>query len=288
MTKTATVHKAIVLAGGTGGRLSMITRGLRNKVNIEIHGKPLIAYLLRSLEENGIKEVALVVRPDHEEEFRSMIETKKYPRLNYRIIHTPFQESGYRTSVMLAKVLQDPALKEFVGNQPVLLGFGDTYYFPRFVKRALIDFGLKKRALFLSGPERTTIPYEEAYHEYVVESQQVAGQKYAPTIHGLIAPPEFFRAMQQKVSTNRGIMEVLRLMHESGFRSGIMHGQVINLNYPADYIALREVIAGRLRFPFPPKWVKGFVSELEELAQRRERKPDYKKRMREAGRHRRK
>lgn len=282
------VKKAIVLAGGTGGRLSLLTGGLRNKVNVEVHRKPLISYLLSTLGSLGITEIGLVIRPDHENEFAEMIESGKYPKLRYSLIHTPFRESGYRTSLMLAKVFRDTAIQSFAGRQPAIVAFGDTYYFPHFIKRALADFNAKGRTLFLAGPEHTVLPYEEAFHEKVVESGEFLHQKLQPAFAGFISTQEFFHFFSEKLTSNRSLLNVLTTAHTQGLRSAIIHGQLINLNTPIDYIALREVLAGRLRFPHPPNWVRRYKQEIESITQRRlERRDELKEKRRNQIKHRR-
>lgn len=278
--KTGSVQKAIILAGGTGGRLDPITRGAYNKVNIEVHRHPLLAYLLKTLEENGVREVALVVRPDHQQEFEQLIRSGKYPRsLKYTIIHTPFRESGYRTTHMLGKVFQDKAFLQFAGRQPVAVLFGDTFYFPKFFKRALADFNSKKRPVFLASPEYTTTEHDGAFHEETVESHEFAQRKYSPAISGFFSTPEFFQFLHGHSGSTVGMMGILASAHKQGFRTAVMHGQLININNPADYIGLREVLAGKLRFPYPRNWVRSYRAELERITHRAEGRQSYRNRL---------
>ncbi|MBN1940891.1 MAG: NDP-sugar synthase [Candidatus Diapherotrites archaeon] len=278
------VTKAIILAGGTGGRLHALTGGSKNKVNLEIHGKPLIAYQLEALKKLGVKQAALVVRPDHESEFEQMIESGKYPKLDYKIVHTPFQKSGYRTRNMLAKVFREAGLETFAGKSPVIITFGDAYYFSRFLKRAIADFAMRKRTVFLAAPEYTTSAVENAFAERVVESRSLSARGYNPALNGFIATPRFLQFFSSRVAAERPLLHLLRQAHEAGVPSAIMHGQLINMNNPADYIAIREILAGRLRFPFPKNWIRHYIPELERITRQRERRIQYKNRLKDHSR----
>ena len=203
-------------------------------------------------------------------------------------MHTPFCESGYRTSLMLAKVFHDQTIQSFAGRQPVIVAFGDTYYFPHFLKMALGDFNAKNRTLFLAGPEHTVLPYEEAFHEKVVESGQFVHQKLNPAFAGFISTQEFFQFLSEKLSRRQSILNVLTSAHSHGLRSAVIHGQLINLNTPIDYIALGEVLAGRLRFPHPPNWVRRYKQEIESITQKRiERRDELKEKRRQTAKYRR-
>jgi len=283
-----TVPRAIIIAGGAGGRLKPITHGKVNKANVEVGGKPLLAHQLSALKQLGVREVLLVLRPSDLAEFKRMIASGAYPKLKYSFAKTPFTKTGYRTSFMLSKVFRGLNFVAFAKKQPVAVTFGDCFYFPRFLKRALADFASKKRPLFLTQPEKVTTESSKTFHERVLESSAFPQKGFSPAIMGFIATPAFLELVCENISPKRRFVALARLAHSQGMKTGLMQGQVLGLNSAADYLALREVIAGRISFPFPEKWVRGIRPELERLTGRREDRVSHKKRVRVNSRHKRK
>ncbi len=283
------VKKAIVLAGGTGGRLNALTNGKICKVNVEIEGKPIVVYQLESLKKLGVQDVCLVVRAENRSEFWKLINAGKYPKMNYTLVNTPHAASGYHTKVMLAKVFKEKAIAKFAGANPVIITYGDAFYFQKFLKRALASFYSKKRTVFLAQPQRTTHPVKESFYEKIVESSSIVrAMEYNPSFNGFIATGNFFKFFCNTVSSTKSTLRLLASAHKQGLNTAIMHGQVINVNTPADYIALREVLAKKLRFPFPLGWVRRYKKELQGITNRREDRWSHKKRTKAQNRKKRK
>ena len=67
--------KGLILAAGRGKRLSPLTHTIP-KALIPIGGKPMIAYPLLKLKEAGIKEIGIVISPQHYSKFKSILEFK--------------------------------------------------------------------------------------------------------------------------------------------------------------------------------------------------------------------
>ena len=51
--------KAIILAGGHGSRLLPLTEN-KNKTMVELNGRPIIDYIINSIEKSGIKDITIV------------------------------------------------------------------------------------------------------------------------------------------------------------------------------------------------------------------------------------
>jgi NDP-sugar pyrophosphorylase family protein len=105
------IGKAMLLAAGRGTRMRELTEDLP-KPMLPIHGRPMIEYIVRRLQDAGIHEILIVVgyrRELIEEHFRS----------GFNGISFVVQEvvEGTASAVRLGR--------EFVGAEPFLLTFGD-------------------------------------------------------------------------------------------------------------------------------------------------------------------
>jgi NDP-sugar pyrophosphorylase family protein len=276
------VNKAVILAAGTGGRMTPVTKGKISKVNVEINGGPLLAHTLKTLKERKVTNVALVIRPDQQKEFDALIANGKFPKINYTFIYSELKGTGRTTASMLNKIFNLPKIRSFIGNDPAMVLFGDTFVFPRFIKEALTNFIYRKRPLFLALPKRTTSSQQEQFYEKVVESQEFNPHELPTSFFGFITTPNFFEFLQKNLIAHRGMGKIIPFAHKQGFPCGVMHGQAINANSTIDYIAIREVLAGRLRFPYPEHWVRQHLPELQKITRYKDRRKtkDYRKRTR--------
>jgi len=97
------MNVGIVLASGQGKRM----KAKKNKVLLELQGKPLIYYTIKSFEEcNEVDLIALVCKPVEKDFFQGIIEKYKFNKIKYLIDGgQERQDSAYNAVFYLEKVL---------------------------------------------------------------------------------------------------------------------------------------------------------------------------------------
>lgn len=111
--------KGLILAGGSGKRLSPITT-LLNKHLINVYDKPMIYYPLSILMLSGLKEIGIVCNQDDIVDFLRLL------------------GNGERLGIKITYLVQDKpdgicggikVAKNFIGNDSVFLILGDNFFF---------------------------------------------------------------------------------------------------------------------------------------------------------------
>lgn len=110
--------KGIILAGGSGSRLSPLTR-VTSKQLLPIYDQPMIYYPLKTLLDAGIKEVLLITGPEHAGDFLNFMGSGKdfNARFTYEIQDKP---AGLAQGLSLAET--------FVGGDSCVMILGDNIF----------------------------------------------------------------------------------------------------------------------------------------------------------------
>ena len=110
--------KGIILAGGEGTRLRPLTK-VTSKQLLPIYNKPMIFYPLETLLKAGIKDILIIVAPDHAGDFLKLLGSgKEYGcRFTYEIQDKP---EGLAQAFVIGE--------NFIGNDQVTLILGDNLY----------------------------------------------------------------------------------------------------------------------------------------------------------------
>lgn len=110
--------KGIILAGGSGTRLRPLTK-VTSKQLLPIYNKPMIFYPLETLLKAGIKDIMIIVAPDHAGDFLKLLGsgTEFGCKFTYEIQDKP---DGIAQAFIIGK--------NFIGQDNVTLILGDNLY----------------------------------------------------------------------------------------------------------------------------------------------------------------
>lgn len=113
------INKGIILAGGSGTRLSPLTKAV-NKQLLPIYDKPLIFYPLSILMLSNIKDILLIVNPGQIKNFKSLLgDGKRFGiKIQYKIQKKP---RGLADAFILGK--------SFIKKDNVALILGDNFFY---------------------------------------------------------------------------------------------------------------------------------------------------------------
>lgn len=110
--------KGIILAGGTGTRLNPLTK-VTSKQLLPIYNKPMIYYPLETLLKAGIKDILIIVAPDHAGDFLKLLGSGKEfdCKFTYEIQDKP---EGLAQAFVIGE--------NFIGNDNATLILGDNVF----------------------------------------------------------------------------------------------------------------------------------------------------------------
>ena len=122
------IKKGIILAGGTGSRMSPVTKAV-NKQLLPLYDKPLFYYPLSVLMLAKIKDILIIVNKGQVEQFKKTLPNGK--NLGIKITYVE-QESP--------KGLPDAFIvgEKFIGKDSVALILGDNFFFGQSLTKKLI------------------------------------------------------------------------------------------------------------------------------------------------------
>tara|TARA_B100001123_G_C15150375_1_gene963265 strand:+ start:308 stop:1183 length:876 start_codon:yes stop_codon:yes gene_type:complete len=121
------IKKGIILAGGTGSRMSPLTKAV-NKQLLPIYDKPLIFYPLSVLMLSGIRNILIIVNKGQLGQFKKILPNGK--NLGINIIYA---EQKYPKGLPDAFVLG----KKFIGESNVALILGDNFFYGQSLTKKL-------------------------------------------------------------------------------------------------------------------------------------------------------
>ena len=123
------IKKGIILAGGTGSRMSPLTKSV-NKQLLPLYDKPLIFYPLSVLMLAKIKNILIIVNKGQTSQFKKVL-----PNGNNLGINLEYQEQDYPRGLPDAFI----AGENFIKNDSVALILGDNFFFGQSLTKRLIN-----------------------------------------------------------------------------------------------------------------------------------------------------
>ena len=137
------IKKGIILAGGTGTRMSPLTKAV-NKQLLPIYDKPLFFYPLSVLMLSGIRDILIIVNKGQLNQFKKIL-----PNGNNLGIKISYTEQKYPKGLPDAFRIG----KNFIGNSNVALILGDNFFYGEsFTKKLKECVKLKKGATIILHP----------------------------------------------------------------------------------------------------------------------------------------
>jgi len=121
------IKNGIILAGGTGSRMSPLTKAV-NKQLLPIYDKPLIYYPLSVLMLSGIRDILIIVNKGQINQFKKIL-----PNGNNLGIKISYAEQKYPRGLPDAFQIG----KNFIGKDGVVLILGDNFFYGQSLTKIL-------------------------------------------------------------------------------------------------------------------------------------------------------
>ena len=110
--------KGIILAGGSGTRLSPLTK-VTSKQLLPVYNNPMVYYPLQTLIRGGVKDILVIVAPGREDDFRAFLGSGKDFGVNITITVQP-KPDGLAQAFVIGE--------SFIGNDTVAMILGDNIF----------------------------------------------------------------------------------------------------------------------------------------------------------------
>jgi glucose-1-phosphate thymidylyltransferase len=132
--------KGIILAAGTGSRLAPLTTAT-SKHLLPVHDKPMIYYPISTLVLAGVKQLAVVVNPEHMEAYDRLLGSGKHWGISITLLQQ-----------VSAKGLPDAiaSAKDFLNGQKCVVALGDNIFHGSGMGTTLKSIGQKNGAVIFA------------------------------------------------------------------------------------------------------------------------------------------
>jgi glucose-1-phosphate thymidylyltransferase len=267
----------IILAGGTGSRLSPITNAV-NKHLIPIYDKPMIFYPLATLLSAGIKEILIITRPNDLELFTNLLGDGHAlgVSINYGVQPNP---GGLAEAFVIGK--------EFIAERPSCLILGDNVFHGSGLGRQLVEHhnvqGAHIFAYKVSNPEAYGVVQFGQSGEVISIEEKPKNPKSNYAIPGIYFFDKKVSEIASQVKpSSRGEREISEVLNEylnhkqlnvtvlPRGTAWLDTGSFTSLNDASNFIRIIEERQGQQIANLPEiSWRQGWISnqELAEIAE---------------------
>ena len=195
--------KGIILAGGSGTRLSPLTR-VTSKQLLPIYDQPLLYYPLHTLLDAGIKEILIITAPDHAGDFLNFLGSGREfgAKLTYEVQDKP---AGLAHGLSLAET--------FVGGDSCTMVLGDNIFQHNFAEDVKnFTSGAKIFVKEVPDPERFGVVEMDANgHVLGIEEKPVEPKSQMAQTGIYIYDEHVFDLIRELKPSARGEIEITDL-----------------------------------------------------------------------------
>ena len=144
------IKKGIILAGGTGSRMSPLTKAV-NKHLLPIYDKPVLFYPLSILMLSGIKDILIIVNKGQQNQFKKILPDGKNLGINITYAEQK-KPNGLPDAFLIGE--------KFIANNNVALILGDNFFYAQSLTKKLKEcVKLSKGATVILHPVRNPSLY---------------------------------------------------------------------------------------------------------------------------------
>lgn len=214
--------KAIILAGGTGSRLSPLTK-ITNKHLLPVYNKPMIYYPIETMANAGIEEVMIVTGGNHAGEFLRLLGNGK--AFGLKDIAYSYQEKagGIAEALGLAE--------NFAKGEKVVVMLGDNIIHKN-IRGAVAAFRKQKKGARIILKE---VENPQAYGVAEMKDGRILRIEEKPKVpksnHAVIGiymfPPEVFKIIKTLKPSHRGELEITDV-NNAFIRKNAMEYSILN------------------------------------------------------------
>ncbi|MCB0326848.1 MAG: glucose-1-phosphate thymidylyltransferase RfbA [Bdellovibrionales bacterium] len=202
-------RKGIILAGGSGTRLSPVTRGVCKQL-LPIYDKPMIYYPLSVIMLSGVRQIAIITTPEDRESFTRLLGDGSQWGLSFEYLVQDRPE-GLAHAYILAE--------EFLDGSPSIMALGDNIFFGPGLTTLLLEYNNVQSGAVIFGyqvndPKRFgVIEFDQSGHvKSIEEKPQHPKSNYAITGLYMMDASAPSRAKKVKPS-QRGELEITCLLN---------------------------------------------------------------------------
>ena len=265
-------RKGIILAGGTGTRLSPLSTAISKQL-MPVFDKPMIYYPLCTLMSAGIKEILIITSPPHLNAFKLLLKDGNQFGINIKYA-VQKEANGIAEAFIIAS--------DFLNNSPVALILGDNLFHGEGLINQLKyacnqEFGGTVFAYAVDDPERYGV-IEFNQNKQVIsieEKPRVAKSRYALTGIYFYDSKVVEKALSIKPS-RRGELEITDInqiyLKEGSLKVNILGsgiawldtGTFESLHDAGSYIRTLENRQGKkVCCPEEIAWRNGWISDIQ-------------------------